>query len=147
MTGSWSPKEFPNLDVGNHRVTSPCKNRYNCIAWVAGIETQWWWPEPGSYWPASVPREVTLDTFLSAFSLLGYEECPECCLEQGYEKIAFYAQCIGGKLRPTHAAKQLPNGRWTSKLGPLEDIEHSDLDDISGPTYGKPIRFMRRPVR
>lgn len=146
MTGSWSPSDFPKLDCSNHRVTSPCKNRYNCIAWAAGIETQWWWPEPGSFWPSGIPREVTLDAFLAAFSSLGYEERSEYSLEQGYEKIAFYAQPSGEILKPTHAAKQLPNGRWTSKLGPLEDIEHSELNDVSGPIYGKPIRFMRRPI-
>ena len=146
MTGSWSSVDFPKLDSSNHRVTSPCKNRYNCIAWAAGIETQWWWPEPGSYWPPSVPREETLDAFSSAFALLGYETCSSQSLEEGYDKIAIYAKYIAGILKPTHAAKQLSNGTWTSKLGPLEDIEHIGVDDVNGPLYGTPVQFMRRPV-
>lgn len=37
---------------------------------------------------------------------------------------------------PSHAARQLPNGRWTSKCGQAEDIEH-DLRDLEGRLYGK----------
>ena len=33
---------------------------------------------------------------------------------------------------PTHAARQLANGWWTSKLGPSFDIEHIDLNAIAG---------------
>ncbi|MCI0637958.1 MAG: hypothetical protein L0Y72_23715 [Gemmataceae bacterium] len=36
---------------------------------------------------------------------------------------------------PTHAARQLPTGRWSSKLGPSEDIEH-DLHALEGEIYG-----------
>jgi len=38
-----------------------------------------------------------------------------------FEKIAIYA--AGGV--PTHAAKQTSDGRWKSKLGGWEDIEHN----------------------
>ena len=147
MTGSWPLHELPNLNSNNHQITSPRKNRYNCIAWAAGIDTQWWWPEPVYYyWPKRVPREVTLDAFVAVFSLLGYEECLEHSLEEGYDKVVLYAKYEGGLLKPTHAAKQLPNGKWTSKLGNLEDIEHTELDDVSGPIYGAPVRFLRRLI-
>ena len=56
-------------------------------------------------------------------------------------KIAIYAHDDG---QPTHAARQLPDGRWTSKMGHLEDIEHRVVDDVNGPQYGSPVRFMRR---
>jgi hypothetical protein len=45
---------------------------------------------------------------------------------------------------PTHAARQLDNGRWTSKLGELEDIEHS-LRDLEGAAYGTVVQVMKRP--
>ena len=46
---------------------------------------------------------------------------------------------------PLHAARQLPNGRWTSKLGELEDIEHV-LHDLEGAAYGSVVLVMKRPV-
>lgn len=46
---------------------------------------------------------------------------------------------------PTHAARQLPNGRWTSKLGFLEDIEH-DLHDVAGEAYGTVVVLLKRPM-
>ena len=44
----------------------------------------------------------------------------------------------------THAARQLPNGKWTSKLGRDIDIEHDSVDDIAGSVYGEVLRLMRR---
>lgn len=32
---------------------------------------------------------------------------------------------------------------WSSKLGPLEEIEHS-LDGLTGDVYGKVIAFLKR---
>jgi hypothetical protein len=90
-----------------------------------------------------VPREVTLVAFVEAFRVLGYEECDDGSLEDGYQKIAIFADDAGN---PTHAARQLPNGEWTSKLGQLEDIVHATVDDVNGPTYGTPVEFMRRSI-
>jgi hypothetical protein len=45
---------------------------------------------------------------------------------------------------PTHAAWQLGSGRWTSKLGELEDIEHA-LRDLEGTEYGAVALVMKRP--
>ena len=42
----------------------------------------------------------------------------------GVRKVVLYAD--GNEW--THAARQLPSGRWTSKLGDYEDIEHDTLD-------------------
>ena len=148
MSGSWSPDHLPNLDSENHCVTSPSRNRYNCIAWAAGSNTQWWWPQKYGFWPPGVLREVTLRAFSAAFTTLGYDECQDDTLEIGYEKVALFAKLDdSGVLLPTHAAKQLCDGQWTSKLGPLEDIEHKKVEDVSGPRYGTPAMFMRRAVR
>ena len=46
---------------------------------------------------------------------------------------------------PKHAARQLPSGRWTSKLGFLEDIEHA-LHDLEGTEYGAVVLVMKRPI-
>ena len=66
-------------------------------------------------------------------------------MEAGFEKIAFYAAPDD---TPTHVARQLPNGRWTSKLGSWEDIEHAterDVEGIGAFRYGEARRFMRKP--
>ena len=58
----------------------------------------------------------------------------------GSKKIAIYQS--GGL--PTHAARQLPDGQWTSKLGRNIDISHT-LPGLEGPEYGQVAVFMRRP--
>ena len=88
-----------------------------------------------------------MSAFLAAFATLGYEECKDGCLEDGYEKVVLFAQDNVGYHKPTHAARQLRNGWWTSKLGPLEDIEHAESGDVKGPCYGEPAKFMRRPIK
>jgi hypothetical protein len=62
-------------------------------------------------------------------------------VEPGYEKVALFA--LAGV--PKHAARQLPSGRWVSKLGPSEDIEHA-LHDLTGMVYGSVVLVMKRPV-
>ncbi len=135
---------FPNLNSQNHHITSPPAKRYNCIAWAAGHNNRWWWPSGPGFWPPGVPREETLSAFLAAFETLGYEECEDGALEAGYEKVALFALRKDGDIKPTHAAKQLASGWWTSKLGPQEDIVHREAEDVAGPEYGTPVRFMRR---
>jgi hypothetical protein len=136
MTGT---PEFPRLTADSHRVTSPATTDYNCVAWSAGDTERWW--EPGVYWP--VPAETYGPEVLElAFRSLGYEPCPDGSPEPGFEKVALYA---AGAFY-THAARQLPSGKWTSKLGRLEDIEHDSPDDVAGGAYGEVLRFMKRPL-
>ena len=80
-----------------------------------------------------------MSAFRDAFASLGYTVCDSEELEAGHEKIALLA--LAGV--PKHAARQLPSGRWTSKLGLLEDIEH-DLHDLEGTQYGSVIIIMKR---
>jgi hypothetical protein len=117
---------------------------YNCIAWAAGDEQAWWWPDPGQnrYWPPGVARLETLAGFTDAFASLGYVVCLDEGWEPGFEKIALFAD---GQGVPTHAARQVAAERWTSKLGELEDIEHS-LHDLEGAVYGSVVQIMKRVV-
>jgi hypothetical protein len=89
----------------------------------------------------SVPRDERIDSFIEAFKTLGYEIC-ENGLEVGFEKIAIYS--LNGQ--PTHAARQLENGNWTSKLGRLEDIEHYSTRAVEDFKYGRVVVFMKRRV-
>lgn len=133
---------LPNLTPGNHRITSPETPDYNCIAWAAGEDDRWWWPNPAGhyFWPPGVAREETLESFLSAFGSIGFEQCGGPDLEQGYEKVVLYCDQNG----PTHMARQLPNGEWTSKLGQSFDISHQALETVADGIYGQVSIFFRR---
>ena len=130
---------FPLLTDENFEITSPRTIRYNCIAWAANAMDRWW--QPGVHWPIKSSRDDHwIGNLVEAFRSLGFEECIDGTLEVGFEKLALY----GYGLMYTHAARQLPDGRWTSKLGQLEDIIHTSVDVISGGDYGEVIQFMKR---
>jgi hypothetical protein len=132
---------FPRLVAGNHRVTSPPSPDYNCIARAAGDTNHWW--EPGVFWPVTTRAgDYGIDVLILAFQALGYEACADGGLEPGIKKVALF----GDAVFYTHAARQLPDGKWTSKLGPAEDIEHDSADAVAGGVYGEIFMFMRRPI-
>src|ERR1043165_9521665 len=132
---------FDGLTKSPYKITSPFSTEYNCIAWAVGDSEQWWWPSPDSYWPPGLARENTLTAFIRMFENLGYESCESRELEPGYEKVAIY---VGANDTPTHAARQLSSGFWTSKLGKLDDIEHKTLEGLEGQSYGSVAHIMRR---
>jgi hypothetical protein len=125
----------PGLRGTPYHVTSPATRDYNCIAWAVGDTAHWWWPDvdpdDAVFWPTGVALEETLAAFVAAFATLGYAPCSGEETELGFEKVALFAR--DGV--PTHAARQLPDGRWTSKLGRRENIEH-DPHAVSGELYG-----------
>ena len=131
--------EFPRLTPDNHRETSPADVGYNCIAWATGDVTNWW--QPGIYWrPLDWPRDdCGIGALVQAFRLLGYEECETEELEPGFLKVAFYGSAFEYK----HAARQLPDGKWTSKLGKQIDIEHETPSVVAGGVYGQVVQFMK----
>lgn len=132
---------FPGLRSQPYQITSPRDHRYNCIAFAAADDRNWWWPDAAGEdsWPAGVARAETVDAFRDAFATLGYVVCDDDQMEARYEKVALFA--LAGV--PKHAARQLPNGRWISKLGPSEDIEHR-LHDLMGMAYGAVVLVMKR---
>ncbi len=119
---------------------------YNCIAWAFHEDDRWWWPDPVGifYWPKGVSREVTLDVFIAASETRGFEVCLNADNEPGFEKVVLYAK--SGV--PTHAARQLLNGNWFSKLGREIDVQHNTpealVDEIAQLDYGRPITYLRR---
>jgi len=125
-------------------VTSPHDSRYNCIAWAAGNAQRWWWPAPISpyYWPEELPKVVSLTNFLAAFVSIGFAACDDGEFRAGHEKVALYCK----DTLPTHAARQLPDGSWASKLGRDIDIVHSTVECLHGEMYGVVAAFMERPI-
>ena len=99
------------------------------------------------YWPAGLPRRDAVDVVMAALATTGYEPCTDGALEDSIEKIALY----GVEDVFMHVARQLPNGRWTSKLGASYDIEHelevltSSANAGGGVQYGEVVAFMARP--
>ena len=134
-------EDFPRLNKAPipFKRTSPADIRYNCIAWAMGVNNQWWQPGKYWYWPPGCPQKITIPAFVSAFATFGYQPCSDGRREKGYEKIVLYAE---GE-QPKHAARQLKNGRWTSKLGKDVDIEHK-VKDLEGPHYGNVTMYFRR---
>jgi hypothetical protein len=145
----------------------PAPGAYNCIGWAAHDPHHWWWPSPYEYWPFWIsPREATVFCFVKTFRWFGYRICDNSRQEFGFEKVALYAihnsghpQAVPSSIQdlhdnwtPTHMARQLPDGSWTSKCGPNEDITHYTLDALesyglaygSGDEYGRDVLYMKR---
>src|SRR5262249_13542859 len=135
-------ESFPGLRADNYRETSPASGVYNCIAWALGITGSWWWPGPRWYWPEGIPREETISAFRAVFALFGFHPCEDGAPERGVEKLVLYAD--GEK--PIHSARQLPSGKWTSKLGTLLDIEHDTAEALAGGIYGSIAGYFARPT-
>ena len=132
---------FPALLKVGYCVASDEDSGYNCIAWAAGRSDQWWEPSPGYYWPDGSPAIDTVEALMQVFRDLGYEVCANGHAESGFQKIAIFAE----DEIYTHAARQLDDGKWTSKIGAWEDIEHSSCEGLEGNEYGKVRHFMKRP--
>jgi hypothetical protein len=109
-----------------------------------GDNTQRWEPDPAEqyYWPPDVLREYTVPAFIRAYQTCRYELCADGLQERGYEKIVVYADRYG---LVKHAARQISDGRWLSKLGDAEDIIHEAPQSLSSPIYGQPVCYLKRP--
>jgi hypothetical protein len=137
------PEDFPRLTPENHRVTSPRSARYNCIALAVDDTSQWW--EPGVHWlPADHPEDdFSLRALEQLFVALGYESGEmDASLEPGFVKVALY----GAAGEYTHAARQLSDGRWISKLGKGVDIAHDAPADVGGGAYGEVAAVMKKRI-
>lgn len=132
---------FPNLAGSGYEITGPATRDYNCVAWAAGDITSCWdYHQPDAYWPPGIPHNHRVETVMRVFATIGYEICDGDVREPGYEKIAVYA-FVG---HFTHAARQLADGQWTSKLGNREVITHPTLESLAGGIYGGVYCIMRR---
>ena len=146
-----------NLKDGEFEITSPFDAKYNCIAHAAGDDSKWWWTVDKNvagndvFWFSNVPSQETLESFILAFGKLGYEPCENSDLEKDFEKVAIYVttkdEIHTSKGTPTHMARQLSDGKWTSKLGQDVDISHNSLQSIEGKNYGEVKQILKRPIQ
>ena len=80
-----------------------------------------WWPNlKRAFWPQNCAGKTTLDAFETWFAADGWVSTTDRYVEQNFKKVALF--CKNG--HPTHAARQLGNGNWTSKLGVSIDLWH-----------------------
>ena len=135
---------FPNSKIDPFLITSPQTALYNCIAWAYGDNRKWYWPDSSNiyYWPEDIPRQEKIESFILLFERVGFTICNDGDLERHFNKIAIYCDQIG---KPTHAARQLDNGFWTSKLGQSFDITHT-IFSMSNGTYGNVAVYMKRKI-
>ena len=140
-------RNFPTLvEHRDYEITSECTPEYNCLSWALGID--WGFYDPlirhaGYTWFPGVEREWTSGAIRKIFAKLGYtQESENTDIEAGFQKVAFYLEEDG---TPNHFARQLSNGKWTSKLGSLNDIEHISAECLE-PAYGSIQIVLKRKI-
>jgi len=148
---------FENLNDGEFEITSPFDPKYNCIAHAANDNEKWWWAVDSAnagndvFWFNNIPHQPKLESFVLAFQKLGYQPCKNAELENGFEKVAIYVsakdEVHSPKGTPTHMARQLSSGKWTSKLGQDVDISHKSLQNIEGKSYGVVKQILKRSIK
>lgn len=138
--------DFPLLQSGGYKLTSPSTTDYNCFAWALGRTDVWFSPVAigGYYWPENLPKNTDPATMIDLYHREGgFETCGDGTPEDGFEKVALY---VNNNV-VTHAARQISSAEWTSKLGSMEDIDHDSVDSLEGSApldYGKATLFLRR---
>ena len=145
--------EYPDIDHSHaFKVTSGATPEYNCVAWAMNDDQRWWEPSPAVspvtttaiYWPPGVPNVPTFASYVALLDQAGYTACQGAEVEAGFEKVALYRRQDGDF---GHMARQLPDGRWTSKMGPAVDVRHDTVLDVQSLVYGVLFGYYRRPVR
>ncbi len=133
---------FPRIhELGGYTPTSCPDEFYNCIAWAAAVSDEWW--APGGVWPDNFPDDHSVESLIKVYEHHGFLRCEHGAVETGFDKLAIYSKNNIWQ----HAARQLADGQWTSKLGPDDDISHATVEALEGPAYGSVVQYMKRPVR
>jgi len=132
-------RKWPLLKVNTFIYTSLETGDYNCVSWALGltdVDRGFIYTDDGDAEP-----DQNIDRYINYFRDFGFVVCESSEFEKDFEKIALYANELSQFL---HVARQLEDGTWTSKLGEYEDINHFNLDALSGPFYGSPFIYMKR---
>lgn len=131
-------KSFPNLQEEDFVGIGPSSQRYNCIAWTLGIQDEWVWPG------------TRIEDFDKLYAKQGYQPMSSLDLsnDPNLEKVVVYGlkpKTGTGPIEVTHGALMDEQGRLTSKIGTQPLIRHNSADDLTGPSYGEPVRVYVRP--
>jgi hypothetical protein len=144
---------IPNLASEGYEVTSNPSDFPNCIGWALRDYTGFWDPDAaqlhiaGYRWLPYGPYDWEISTVSKIFEMHGYSDCRlDDGLEPGFEKIAIYVD----HEQDIHVARQQESGKWTSKLGTKEDLDHYTLKALEADTEsyldacGKVVQIMKR---
>ena len=133
---------FPALRGTSWDIKSDGTPVYNCLAWAVGENHRRWDTDKPHYWPDNNRHKFGIAYLVAAYRAVGFvvSNIDACVPDAEYEKIVLYCRDTEG----SHAARLLANGRWTSKIGSHEDIEHETPGSLIGSVYGKPMVYMRR---
>src|SRR5262249_40151901 len=124
---------FPRLRE-EFEVLAAASPSYNCIGWSLGFNNSW-------VWPVEAGQTVSLYHFDALYRYYGFTRVNKLAYRRqpDHDKVVLYAaRRANGHITPTHAARQMPDGSWTSKLGSLPLIRHLHPHDVAGPSYGSP---------
>lgn len=140
LTDEIIEQSLPNLRPSeNFEFSSLQDEDYNCVAWASGRDDGW-----TQFYDASGRAIRTPERYVQHFLEMGYDEVsPNGDFENGINKIAIYINTNRNHFK--HVARQLPNGKWASKLGDWEDIEHSSAEDLLG-FYGDKIIYLQKII-
>jgi chromosome segregation ATPase len=100
--------------------------------------------QPGNCELSTAPQLLTdtgtekLKELIEAFKLEGYAICKDGTHKRGVEKVVIYVK----NGYPTHIARQLESGLWTSKCGLMQDVGHES--HVERDVYGLAHTFMHR---
>jgi hypothetical protein len=142
---------FPNLAEVGYEITSPKDSSHNCAAYAVGDTEHRWGGYSnrhlksfGYYWPPNAQPGIGIAELVNAYKSIGFNICTDGEFEPGIEKVVLY---IGDDGRWKHAAKQLPDGSWSSKIGVHSaDIMHRTPQALSNSDYGRVACYMSRPI-
>jgi hypothetical protein len=146
-------RDWPNTRYHPLVIKSPKTIKYNCAAFAVGQEDYWFECADESlkqlylgscefHWPENILQNASLNAYIELYEQHGFEKLSSLNADfvGGVTKIALYGK--GDDFM--HASKQMPDGRWASKLGPLQDVEHDNLRVLEGPTYGMVKAIMQK---
>jgi RHS repeat-associated protein len=142
---------LPNIEWGvNTRVLSGVRDPdLNCIASARG--------KTGNIAPITDAGPNPFGSMDKMFAEDGYKVSAEDCakdpkkafsLEAGKEKLVLYAtsNADGSVAKVTHAANQLEDGWWKSKLGVEILVKHNLPAVLDSKEYGRAVRVYERPI-
>ena len=149
--------KWPDLKLGENSEITSLKdipnNTYNCVAFALGEENS---IADMLIFSKTIDLAAcglsnknlvhTVEAYESVFThFYKFERCDSATYEAGYTKIALYeGYDEDDELNFLHVAILLDNGKWKSKMGNYEDIEHETLEVLAGKQYGNPKIIMKR---
>ncbi len=138
---------FPNIPTKDIKIDGDEDSSYNCIGWAFGDNSRWWWPGGGVYWPNSDSPTIHAFDSLLKDTAHGIETSDQKH-EDGFVKLALFSRDPEPRSEsyPTHLARQLEDGEWSSKTGFSYLIRHGhDVRAMNGGDYGNLVKIYKVP--